>query len=157
VVGRVTIIMPAAALDHPPPQLACDGTLAAAWQAARQARDQAAAQARADQDAPGGCAHPAATASYRPPVLLREYVAARDLTCRFPVCGQPAWRGDLDHTLAWHRGGLTCSCNLGALCRGHHLLKQREGWILIQPWPGWFQWRTPAGITYTIGPDLQPA
>jgi hypothetical protein len=42
------------------------------------------------------------------------------------------------------------------LCRGHHLLKQREGWVLIQPWPGWFQWRTPAGITYTIGPDLQP-
>ncbi|MDQ2877383.1 MAG: hypothetical protein M3Y33_22280, partial [Actinomycetota bacterium] len=60
-----------------------------------------------------GCAHTAATASYRPPPRLRDYVVARDLTCRFPFCGQPAWRGDLDHTQPWDSGGLTCSCNLG--------------------------------------------
>jgi hypothetical protein len=54
-----------------------------------------------------------AAAADQPPPRIREYVTARDLTCRYPFCGQPAWRGDLDHTRPWDKGGLTCSCNLG--------------------------------------------
>jgi hypothetical protein len=82
-------------------------------------------------------------------------VIARDLTCRFPYCGQPAWRGDLDHTHPWHKGGRTCRCNLGPLCRFHHILKQLLGWSLTQPRPGVFQWTTPAGRVYTVEPDPQ--
>jgi hypothetical protein len=84
-------------------------------------------------------------------------VAARDQTCRFLPCGQPAWRGDLDHTIPHEAGGLTCSCNLGGVCRTHHQLKQHPGWSLVQTVPGTFRWTTPAGRTYTIGPDVHPA
>ncbi|HEY1617555.1 MAG TPA: HNH endonuclease signature motif containing protein, partial [Streptosporangiaceae bacterium] len=82
----------------------------------------------------------------------REYVVARDLTCRFPGCGQPAWRGDLDHTRPWDQDGLTCSCNLGPLCRHHHILKQHPDWQLIQAEPGVFEWITPTGRVYTATP-----
>jgi len=107
-------------------------------------------------NAVGGCAHAMASAAYRPPRRLREYVAARDKTCRFDTCGQPAWRTDLDHTIAWQRGGLTCSCNLGGCCRTHHKIKQLHGWHLDQPQPGFFRWTTPAGRSYEVGPDHYP-
>jgi hypothetical protein len=61
--------------------------------------------------------------TYRPPPRLREYVIARDLTGRNPVCGQPASRADLDHTIPWEQRRQTCSCNLGGTCRRDHQLK----------------------------------
>jgi hypothetical protein len=36
--------------------------------------------------------------TYRPPTDLADFTRARDLTCRFPSCRQPATRCDLDHT-----------------------------------------------------------
>ena len=74
-------------------------------------------------------------------------------TCRHPRCGQPAWRADLDHTTPFDHGGPTCPCNLGALCRHHHQLKQHPRWTLTQPQPGTFLWTTPAGRTYTTNSD----
>ncbi|HMH92841.1 MAG TPA: HNH endonuclease signature motif containing protein, partial [Streptosporangiaceae bacterium] len=108
--------------------------------------------AEADRRAPDGCAHTTASAAYQPPPRIREYVTARDQTCRHPHCGQPAWRCDLDHTIAYDQGGRTCPCDLGALCRRHHQLKQRPGWTLTQPEPGTFCWTTPEGRTYTTHP-----
>jgi hypothetical protein len=154
VVGRVTIVLPADALDDAPasnPRIP-DGIYARLLTAGRQARAQARAQAQADRHAPGGCAHTTASPAYVPPPRIREYVAARDQTCRGPHCGQPAWRGDLDHTVPYDQGGPTCPCDLGAVCRRHHRLKQRAGWSLVQPSPGTFQWTTPAGRTYTTRP-----
>jgi hypothetical protein len=154
IVGRVTIVMPADALDTAPashPRLP-DGIYARLLAAARRARDQARRQAEADRDAPGGCAHTTASPAYAPPPRLREFVAARDQTCRGPHCGQPAWSGDLDHTIPYDQGGLTCPCDLGAVCRRHHRLKQRPGWTLTQPRPGVFSWTTPAGRTYATHP-----
>jgi hypothetical protein len=154
IVGRVTIVMPADALDAAPashPRLT-DGIYARLLAAARRARDQAHRQAEADGLAPGGCAHTTASPAYSPPPRLREFVAARDQTCRGPYCGQPAWSGDLDHTVPYDQGGLTCPCDLGALCRRHHRLKQRPGWTLAQPRPGVFSWTTPAGRTHMTQP-----
>jgi Domain of unknown function (DUF222) len=155
VVGRVTIVLPAGDLDTAP---ACnprrpDGIYARLLAAARRARDNAWQEAEADRRVPGGCAHTTASPAYRPPPRIREYVAARDQTCRGPGCGQPAWRGDLDHTVPWDQGGPTCPCDLGALCRRHHRLKQHPGWTVLQPQPGIFRWTTPAGRTYTTRPD----
>jgi Domain of unknown function (DUF222) len=96
----------------------------------------------------GRAAHAGATTAYRPPPRLREYVIARDITCTFPVCRQPAWRTDLDHTVPWHLGGPTASCNLGARCRTHHKIKQLPGWKLDQSLAGAFAWTTPAGNRY---------
>jgi hypothetical protein len=83
-------------------------------------------------------------------------VIARDVTCRNPACRQPAWRADLDHTIAYDQDGRTCRCNLGGACRRDHQLKQHPRWKLEQTKPGVFTWTTPAGRTYTVGPDSHP-
>jgi hypothetical protein len=105
-----------------PPGRITGNALAAAARALEDAR----AQEQADAAA-GGCAHGSAAATYRPPPRLREYVVARDLTSRNPVCGQPAWRADLDHTIAWDRGGPSCRCNLGGACRPLFSMARRLG------------------------------
>ena len=125
---------------------------AAALRAATQALDRAVAQAHVDEQA-GGCAHTGESPAYRPPPRLREFVIARDVTCRKPTCRQPAWRADLDHTHPYDQDGRTCGCNLGGACRSHHQLKQHPRWKLEQARPGEFTWTTPAGRTYTTTPD----
>jgi Domain of unknown function (DUF222) len=140
----------------PPGQAGPPGGLATAvLRAATRALERALAQAEADEAA-GGCAHQAESRAYRPPPRLREYVAARDVTCRNPVCRQPAWRGDLDHTRPFDQGGKTCRCNLGGGCRRDHQLKQHPRWKLQQIRPGVFRWTTPAGRTYCAEPDTHP-
>jgi len=135
---------------EPPGEIA-----AAVLRAAARALAAARARAAADQAA-GGCAHTDESSAYRPPRRLREHVIARDVTCRNPSCGQPAWRGDLDHTIPWDDGGRTCRCDLGGACRRDHQLKQHPRWKLEQTRPGFFTWTTPAGRTYTAGPDAYP-
>jgi hypothetical protein len=83
-------------------------------------------------------------------------VNARNPRCSAPGCERPAARCDLDHSKAWHLGGLTCPCNLAPLCRHHHRLKQANGWWLEQPEPGVLVWRTPTGLTYTTTPVAYP-
>ncbi len=107
----------------------------------------------AEDAAAGECSHHLAGRAYQPSPRLRELIAARDQTCRFPVCRQPAWRCDLDHTRAYAAGGRTCRCNLGGLCRAHHRLKQHPRWQLAQLTPGAFAWTTETGRTYSVGPD----
>ena len=128
-----------------------DRIIAAALRGAARALQRALVHADADAAA-GGCAHTTASDAYRPPPRLREYVIARDLTCRNPVCRQPAWRADLDHTIPWESGGLTCACNLSGECRRDHQLKQHPRWILRQIKPGWFEWTAPSGRTYSSEP-----
>jgi hypothetical protein len=133
------------------------GMAAAALAAAARALDKARAQAEVDEAA-GGCSHHDQSAAYRPPPRLREYVTARDMTCRNPVCRQPAWRGDLDHTRPWAPGGAggpTCACNLGGRCRRDHILKQHPRWRFTQD-RGEFTWTAPSGRRYTVGPDTHP-
>lgn len=140
----------------PPGGMAPSGRMvAAAVKAAARALDQALAEGQADAAA-GGCAHHGQSAGYRPPPRLREQVIARDVTCRGPVCRQPAWRSDLDHTIAYDKGGRTCRCNIGGACRRDHQLKQHPRWKLEQTRPGYFTWTTPAKRTYTVGPDIHP-
>ncbi len=171
VTGQVTVTIPAAALDQLPHArrdgsgtavsgsagtgISGTGIRAAVLRAARRASAQR--QAAGDAAAPGGCAHTTATAAYRPTGKIRDYVTARDQTCRHPRCRQPARHADLDHTIAWHKGGPTCKCNLGPECRTHHVIKQLPGWTLTQPRPGHFQLTTPAGRVYTTGPESYPA
>ena len=39
--------------------------------------------------------------TYRPPAALHDYVKARDVTCRFPICNRRAIDCDLDHLQPW--------------------------------------------------------
>jgi hypothetical protein len=106
---------------------------------------------------PESCPHTDEVPGYRVPGRMRDFLQARDVTCRFPVCRQPAWHSDADHTIPYDQGGRTCRCNLGHTCRTHHQLKQLPGWTLEQPSPGAFLWRTPSGISYVVSPDRHPA
>lgn len=160
VVGRVTVAIRASWLDTPRAGYAdlpkpVREIAAMIVRAANRAAARAHAESHTSTEG-GGFAHPDASLSYRPPPRIREFVAARDVTCRFGPCGQPAWRADLDHTVPWQAGGLTCSCNLGGCCRIHHKVKQLPGWSLEQPQPGVFVWTTPAGRSYQVRPDPYP-
>jgi hypothetical protein len=126
-------------------------TLRAIVAAADKAAAEAEIQAVLDAEA-GGCAHAMEGSGYRIPPRLRRWIQARDATCRNPVCRRRARQCDLDHTLAHHKGGRTCSCGLGPLCRTCHQLKQSPGWHLKQEPGGVFVWTTPAGLTYRKEP-----
>jgi hypothetical protein len=157
-VGRITVTISRDIITASRPPGGPDppsGIAAATLRAAAQALERALAQARVDAQA-GGCAHAGESSAYRPPPRLREFVIARDVTCRKPTCRQPAWRGDLDHTHPYDQHGRTCGCNLGGACRGDHQLKQHPRWKLEQTRPGEFTWTTPAGRTYTTEPDVHP-
>jgi hypothetical protein len=104
----------------------------------------------------GPCDHPQAEVGYHPSRKLAHLIRARNATCTAPGCRRPAARCDLDHTVPWDQGGLTCECDLAPLCRHHHRAKQAEGWRLEQPEPGVLKWRTPSGRSYTTTPTKYP-
>jgi len=106
--------------------------------------------ARRSRTAPGGCTHEEASPGYRVPDTMRALVEARDRTCGFPTCRQPAWRCEQDHTVAHRLGGPTCPCNLSPECSRHHHLKHLPNWRLDQPRPGALTWTTPARLTHTV-------
>ena len=152
VTSQVAVTIPATVADQLT-DAAGPRIRAAVLRAARRALARARQMAADDASAPGGCAHTTATPAYRPTPKIRDYVTARDQTCRNPRCRQPARHTDHDHTTPWHKGGPTCRCNLGAYCRVHHQIKQLPGWTLTQPRPGHFQLTTPAGRAYYTTPD----
>ena len=81
---------------------------------------------------------------YRVPAAMAAFVRARDLTCRFPGCRQPARRCDIDHTRAWPTGP-THPANLICLCRRHHRLKQTRRWQVRLTPAGTAIWISPTG------------
>lgn len=85
---------------------------------------------------------------YRPSEEIKRILMARDQHCRLPGCRVPAHRGDLDHTVNAAKGGETSNTNLGALCRGHHMLKHHGGWQVAQLDGGVYEWRSPTGRTH---------
>jgi hypothetical protein len=95
--------------------------------------------------------------TYTPPAGLADFVRARDLHCRFPICGQRAATADLDHTVPYP-DGKTSEHNLHASCRHHHRLKTHTtGWGINQYPDGRITWTTPTGHTHTSHPhDYQP-
>ncbi len=96
--------------------------------------------------------------TYTPPTGLAGFIRARDLHCRNPICGQPAARADLDHTIPYQPEGTTSQHNLHASCRHHHRLKTHApGWQVDQHLDDRITWTTPTGRTYTSKPhDYRP-
>lgn len=87
--------------------------------------------------------------TYAVPERLREFIAARDRTCRFPGCGISAARCQVDHAIPWSRGGETNRDNLGALCIRHHQLKTHGGWSITESDShGACTWVSPQGRRY---------
>jgi hypothetical protein len=100
----------------------------------------------------GPCDHARAETGYHPSRKLQHLIRARSAACTAPGCRRTAARCDLDHTVPWDQGGLTCECGLAPLRRQDHRCKQAEGWRLTQPEPGLMVWRTPSGRSYATTP-----
>jgi hypothetical protein len=83
--------------------------------------------------------------SYEPPQNLKDFLIARDRTCRFPGCRRSALLSDLDHAQSWESGGSTSPDNIGALCRRHHRLKTHDGWAIESFSDGSCIWTSPLG------------
>ena len=110
----------------------------------------------AEPIAAGCCDHRTAEPHYRPSAALQRIIRTRTTTCSYHGCGRPAARCDLDHTIPYDDGGITCECDLAPLCRRHHRMKQARQWTLEQVSPGVMAWLTPAGRRYTTLPSQHP-
>ena len=102
------------------------------------------------------CDHRNESHAYKPNATLRHLVQIRDYACTFPPCSRHARETDFEHAVPYDQGGRTCGCNAGARSRKCHRVKQSPGWNVTQPKPGWHQWTTPRGRTYTQGPKHYP-
>jgi hypothetical protein len=102
------------------------------------------------------CDHRHESRAYQPNDMLRHMVQVRDGECTFPPCSRHARETDFEHAVPFDKGGRTCGCNAGARSRACHRVKQSAGWNVTQPRPGWHQWTTPEGRTYTQGPKRYP-
>ena len=98
------------------------------------------------------CDHRYQTDSYVPGDRLRRLVQVRDHQCTFPTCSRAARESDFEHAVPYDKGGKTDACNAGARSRRCHQVKQSPGWTVTQPKPGWHQWTTPTGRSYTQEP-----
>ncbi|GAA3615111.1 hypothetical protein GCM10022199_19140 [Marihabitans asiaticum] len=94
-----------------------------------------------------------ATAAYRPGKTLSRRVRRRDGTCRFPGCGAPAARTQLDHVEPYPRGA-TSEHNLVCLCAAHHGFKHHAGWRLTMTPDGVCTWTSPTGRQHTTHPAV---
>jgi hypothetical protein len=99
------------------------------------------------------CAHANAAPGYRIPDRMRDLIEVRDQDCGFPICRRPASRCDLDHTVPYDQGGLTCPCNISGGCRHDHRMKGSTDWRLQQPRPGTLIWTAPSGLSWTVEPE----
>ncbi len=86
------------------------------------------------------------------PDTLKDFVAARDRTCRAPGCGQPALRSQLDHIVPFPHGPSTAT-NTTMECKRDHDLKTRGILQLRENPDGTRSWTTPDGQTSPHGPD----
>ena len=93
------------------------------------------------------------TTRRRPTTHQKRQVEAANPTCAFPGCRNPAAECDIDHTIAHSQGGPTEVDNLAPLCRHDHRLKHQTGWKLERTKPGTYQWTSPLGHTYIVGPE----
>ncbi|MBO3103975.1 HNH endonuclease signature motif containing protein [Cellulomonas fengjieae] len=111
---------------------------------------------------PAGQVCSVGTRSYRPGAELTRTVMARDVTCTFPGCRQPAARCEIDHRVPYDfsrspDGHLhdpqTCEANLHSLCKHHHQAKT-EGWWTVHydRATGVSTWTDRHGITHARHP-----
>jgi Domain of unknown function (DUF222) len=166
VLGRITVTVPTTTLAEPPPVVrtetaagrpgsALQAVLTDALAAARQAVHSLGRRGPANLGT--ACRHEDAADGYRIPRRLRALVEARDQHCRYPICRRPAAQCDLDHTVPYDQGGLTCRCNLSGGCRRHHRMKTLTSWRLRQPRPGTLIWTAPSRLAWTSSPEPYPA
>jgi hypothetical protein len=163
--GLITITIPVTILADTPAVAGTETTAGRAGPVLQTALTDALAAARKSVHSLGrrssanpgaACRHEDVAAGYRIPGRLRALVEARDQHCRYPICRRPAAQCDLDHTVPYDQGGLTCRCNLSGGCRRHHRMKTLTSWRLRQPRPGTLIWTAPSRLAWTTTPEPYP-
>jgi hypothetical protein len=141
-------------LDDQPAHLTGYGPITA-QEARRLAADQSGTWRRLLTDPDTGALLDISKDRYRPPQLLRDYLAARDDVRVLPTCQQPGYRCGPDHTVPFDHGGPTTRANLALICRRHNHAKAGTGWTYRHNPDGTFTWTTATGHRYT-GPATRP-
>jgi uncharacterized protein DUF222 len=82
--------------------------------------------------------------TYRPPAALADFVRARDVHCRGPICNRRALDSELDHIVPYPKGS-TSEKNLMGGCGHDHHAKHAPGWRVRARPGGRIEWITPTG------------
>jgi hypothetical protein len=94
---------------------------------------------------------------YEPPETLKQFITARDGTCRTPGCDRPADRCQIDHIDPYHpgqpAGGNTTHTHLDSKCHHHHRAKDGGGFTNTRDPNGTSHWITPLGRHYAEPPN----
>jgi hypothetical protein len=105
----------------------------------------------------GPCDHRHQAAGHDPGRKLRHLTGILNQTCTFSVCNCPEQNCDYEHSTPYDKGGKTCLCQAGPVCRRNHRDKQSPGWHLEEAGNrGWFRWTTPSGRSYLSKPTQYP-
>jgi hypothetical protein len=105
----------------------------------------------------GPCDHRQQAAGHDPGVKLKHLTGILNPYCTFLTCRRPHRQSDYEHSTPFEKGGRTCLCEGGPVCRHHHRDKQALGWHLEHGQArGWFRWTTASGRTYTTRPAQYP-
>jgi 5-methylcytosine-specific restriction endonuclease McrA len=89
----------------------------------------------------------------RPTPAIRRAARERDkCRCRFPGC--ESRRVDLHHIQYWSNGGQTKLENLVSLCKAHHRLVHKHGYLISAGTGGMFSFWTPQGTPLPSCPTL---
>ena len=105
----------------------------------------------------GPCDHKHQATGHDPGVKLRHLTGILNACCTFPPCRRPEAQSDYEHSVPYEKGGRTCLCEAGPVCRQNHRDKQAPGWRLEQAGSrGWFRWTTPSGRSYLSRPTQYP-
>jgi hypothetical protein len=105
----------------------------------------------------GPCDHKHQAAGHDPGVTLKHLTGILNQHCTFLTCRRPHRTCDYEHSTPYDKGGRTCLCEGGPVCRHHHRDKQAPGWHLEHgPARGWFTWTTATGRKYTTKPTQYP-
>ena len=97
---------------------------------------------------------------YEPPETLKQFIIARDRTCRTPGCLQPAERCQIDHVEPFRPGKPTGGCT-----SHHHPRREmpapppsqrRRRFLNTRDPDGTTHWTTPLGRNYTLPPPQSP-
>jgi hypothetical protein len=95
------------------------------------------------------------TRSYRPTPPIWRSEVARQRTCVWPGCNQPAVRVEDDHRIPYPAGA-TSTENLDPLCHRHHMMKHSEGVSVRRESDGTYVVRTRRGSLLRSHPSEQP-
>ena len=85
----------------------------------------------------------------RPTASQRRQAELLHPTCIHPGCRMPSVDCDIDHRVPWIKARITCSCDLGPMCRHHHVIRHRFGWTYKPVAGGDYLFTSPFGHHYT--------